>query len=78
MRAGAYLREDAILLTGRLAPLHRAPDAIVAPLHQPPLQLDRIPQVPVVLIAAALPARQRLQLGVELGVPALGEQQEQV
>lgn len=75
---GSYLGEDAVLLAGRLAPLHGAPDAVVAPLHQPPLQPDGVPQVPVLLVAAALPPLEALQLGVELGVPALREQQEQV
>lgn len=77
-RVYTYLGEDAVFLTGCLAPLHGVPDTVVAPLHQPPLQLDGVSQVLVLLVAAALAAREALELGVEGGVLALHEEQEQV
>lgn len=88
-RKKAYLRENTILLTRHLPALHRLPHPIVAALHEPPLELDGIAQEPIILdldhhrlrslllLQLLLATRQGLQLAVELGVPALREQQEQ-
>ena len=78
-----YLGEDAVLLTGHLAALHGPPDAVVAPLHQPPLELDGVAEKAVIfdLDAAAvllLATGEGLELAVELGVAALGQEEEEV
>ena len=78
-----YLGEDAVLLTGHLAALHGLPHTVVATLHQPALQLDGVAEVAVALdlvggVGGLGAGAQGLELGVELGVAALGEEQEQV
>lgn len=75
-----HLRENSILLTRNLPLLHRLPHPIIAPLHQPPLQLDRITQIPIrlQLTNTAQPRAQRLQLAVELGILSLRQQKQQI
>lgn len=75
-----YVGKHAVLLAGDLAPLHGLPDAVVAALHEPALEADGIAQVGVCLdiAAAALARGQDLELGVELIIEALGEQEEEV
>lgn len=75
-----YFGKDTVLLARNLPTLHSLPHAVVAALHQPPLELDRVAQVAVVLdlVAAAGARAQGLELGVELGVAALGQQEQQI
>lgn len=76
-----YVRKDAVLLAGNLALLHGLPDTIVAALHEPALQPDGVAQVGVRLdvdVAIALARGEDLELGVELVVEALGEQEKEV
>jgi hypothetical protein len=73
------LRKHAKLLARHLPLLHGLPHAIVAPLHQPPLQPHGITQVPVPLdVHHTGRRRQRLQLAVELPVQTLRQQQQEV
>lgn len=84
MISTTHLTKDSKLLPGYTFPLGSAPHAIVAPLHQPPLQLDRVPDEPVALEPGAPPSSapgldlEPLEHGVEAGVVALGQQQQQV
>ncbi|PMB63639.1 hypothetical protein BM221_010538 [Beauveria bassiana] len=75
---GTYLRKYAVFVTGNLAALHSLPHAIIAALHQPALEPDGITQVAVALDvtrgAAAVPVGEALEVRVELGVAALGEE----
>lgn len=77
-----YLGENAILLTGRPLTLRRPPHAIIAALHQPLLQLDRILHKDVLLQPLPVPVRDRrlqtLQQRVKARVIALTEQQQQI
>lgn len=81
-QAGSYLGENTVLFTRYLALLHGLPHPVVAALHKPALQLDGVPQKPVVLDAVgavdALARAEALELAVELGVAALGQQEQQV
>lgn len=81
-RDRTHLRKHGKLLAGHLPALHGLPDPVVAALHQPPLQADGVAQEAVALDVssgtAALARGEALELGVELGVAALGEQQQQV
>lgn len=78
-----YFRKDAVLLARDLAALHGLPDAVVAALHEPALELDGVAEEAVVLdlagaVLLAGAGGEGLELGVELGVAALGEVQEEV
>lgn len=81
-KESAHLREHSKLLARHLAALHGLPDAVVAPLHEPALEADRVAQEAVALDvgggAAALAGREALELRVELGVAALRQQEQQV
>jgi hypothetical protein len=76
----AYLGKDAILLAGHLSLLHGLPDAVVATLHQPPLQADGVAQEAVGLDAGAVrvAGAEALKLAVEDIVTTLSKQQKQV
>jgi hypothetical protein len=77
-----HLRKHGKLLARHLAALHGLPDTVIATLHEPPLEADRVPQEAVALelggSAAALARGEALELRVELCVAALGQQQQQV
>lgn len=84
--AATYLAENPKLLTGHAIPLRRAPDTIVAPFHQPALQLDRIQDILVAdalavgldAVAHAALDLQALEHGVEAGIVVSRQQQQQV
>ena len=75
-----YLREQAKLLAGHPLRIRNLPHLVVAPLHQTPLQLDRVPYVHILLDACPSFTRlhQPLQQRMEPGVVALAEEQEEV
>lgn len=82
MDVTTHLRKHSKLLARHLPALHGLPDTVVAPLHEPPLEADRVSQESIPFDvrggAAALAGREALELRVELGVPALCQQQQEV
>lgn len=74
------LRKDAVLVAWHFTAFHGLPNTVIAAFHQPPLQPNRIAEIPVTLDIAGAPAAvsigEALELGMELGVSALCQKQE--
>lgn len=67
-----YLAEDGKFLARNTFLLRSSPDAIIAPLHQPPFQLDRVLNIFILPPNAAFHLKgQAFQHSVESGIIAL-------